>query len=156
LENLEEHLHRLEENFNDISYRLIKLEAWIPLIICIIMCLFIWCIWSTCRLIHLRRKYKFLMTEFENIKTTKKLEHDEDEADDEDEDDDSPIIRNGINERKLSTDSSDSNPTRSQRVPDVTLTRITENGTDKTEHKLKDKSTSNQTEHLLSLSTIHT
>ncbi|CAF4231052.1 unnamed protein product, partial [Rotaria magnacalcarata] len=33
LENLEEHLSRLQENINQMSLRLIKLEAWIPLIV---------------------------------------------------------------------------------------------------------------------------
>lgn len=70
-------------------------------------------------------------------------------------DDDPPIIYNGFKKRKLSTDSTDSNPTRSQRVPDLTLPKITENGIGKHKHKLKGKS-SNQTEHLLSLSTIDT
>jgi hypothetical protein len=149
LKNLEEHLYKLQENFDDLSYRLIKLEAWIPLIICIIVCLCIWCIWSTCRLIQLRRRYKFICNEFENIK--KQIEkNDEDEDENEDEEGTSPIICNGVNKRKLSTDSSDSNPTRSQRVPDLTLSKITENGID------KHKKSSNQTEHLLSLSTIHT
>jgi len=52
------------------SCRLIKLEAWIPVIVCIIIGLFIWCIWSTCRLIRLRRKIKFLINEYETIKAS--------------------------------------------------------------------------------------
>ncbi len=73
--------------------------------------------------------------------------------DDEDDNDEPPIICNGIKKRKLSTDSNDSNPTRSQRVPDFPLTKITENGIDKNEHKFHGKSPS---EHLLSSNTIHT
>jgi hypothetical protein len=75
--------------------------------------------------------------------------------DDEDDNDDPPIISNGLNKRKLSTDSSDSNPTRSQRVPDIILSKITENGIHKPGHKPKGKS-ANQTKHLSSLSTIDT
>lgn len=66
-----------------------------------------------------------------------------------------PKMTNGYKKRKLSTDSNDSNPTRSQRVPDLTLKKITENGNGNHKHKCKGKS-SKPTEHLLSLSTIHT
>lgn len=69
LENLEEQFYQLQGNFNELSNRLIKLEAWIPLIVCSIMCLFIWCLWSTCRLSLLRRKYQDLVDEFEQIKS---------------------------------------------------------------------------------------
>jgi len=78
----------------------------------------------------------------------------EKENEDDEDEDDPPIICNGFNKRKLSTDSSDSNPTRSQRVPDVILSKITENGTDKSEHKLKGKIL-NQTKHSSSLNTNH-
>jgi hypothetical protein len=57
---------------------------------------------------------------------------------DKDEDDDSPVFCNGYNKRKLSTDSSDSNPARSQRVPDLPLTKIIENGINKIDHNLKE------------------
>ena len=50
------------------SYRLIKLEAWIPLILCIIISLFTWSIWSTCRLIQLRRRFKIIINEHEQLK----------------------------------------------------------------------------------------
>lgn len=68
--------------------------------------------------------------------------HDESEDDDEDENesDDRPIVCNGYNKRKLSTDSSDSNPTRSQRVPDLSLSKIVENGTGKIDHQFQEKS----------------
>lgn len=50
------------------------------------------------------------------------------------------FICNGISERKLSTDSTDSNPNRSQRVPDLTLSKIKENGLHNNEHTIKRKS----------------
>ncbi len=85
-----------------------------------------------------------------NILVKEIEKHDEDEDDTED----PLIVSNGITKRKLSTDSSDSNPSRSQRVPDLTLSKIKENGIHKNEHKIKKKS-SNQTQQLLTLSTIH-
>ena len=78
--------------------------------------------------------------------------HDESE---EDEDDNPPIISNGYSKRKLSTDSSDSNPTRSQRVPEIFLSKITENGTCQIDHRFKEKS-SKRMEHFPSLTTIQT
>ena len=81
--------------------------------------------------------------------------HDESEDDEEDEDDNPPIISNGYSKRKLSTDSSDSNPTRSQRVPEIFLSKITENGTCQIDHRFKEKS-SKRMEHFPSLTTIQT
>lgn len=83
--------------------------------------------------------------------------HDESEDDGDDEDDtyDRPIICNGYNKRKLSTDSSDSNPTRSQRVPDVSLSKIVENGTGKHDHQFQEKS-SKRMEQFPSLTAIQT
>lgn len=137
------------------SYRLIKLEAWLPLIICVIICLFIWCISTTCRLIHLKRKFQHLRHEVESMKKSMSSFHllamslfcfsfvvkqvEKDDVDDEE--DDQPVYTNGVSKRRSSTDSSDSNPTRSQRVPDGHLKKITENGYDQIEHKLNGKST---------------
>ncbi|CAF5183964.1 unnamed protein product, partial [Rotaria magnacalcarata] len=70
LENLEEHLSRLQENINQMSLRLIKLEAWIPLIVFTIVCLFIWCLLSTCSVIQLQRKLKCVTNEHKNRKTS--------------------------------------------------------------------------------------
>jgi hypothetical protein len=61
---LEEDLYKLQESFDDISQRLVKLEAWIPLIIFIIFFLFIWNLWSTYRLAQLQK----------NLKSTDKLD----------------------------------------------------------------------------------
>ncbi|CAF1087443.1 unnamed protein product [Adineta steineri] len=153
LQNLEEHFYKLQEDFNDISYRLIKLEAWIPFIVFIMFCLIIWSIWLTCRISRLRNKLNRITDEYIKIKTVKVID-DEEEEEDNNDDDNPPIICNGLSKRKLSTDSSDSNPTRSQRVPDdPPLTKIKENGVEKIEHKNKGKP-SNQTRHLLTLSTI--
>jgi hypothetical protein len=55
---LEEDLYKLQESFDDISQRLVKLEAWIPLIISIIFFLFIWNLWSTYRLAQLQKSLK--------------------------------------------------------------------------------------------------
>ncbi|CAF0734847.1 unnamed protein product [Rotaria sordida] len=157
LENLEEYLNRLEENFTQMSSRLIKLEAWIPLILFIILCLFIWCLWSTCSLVHLRRKLKYINNEYEKLYNIKQVENNDDDDDDNDGDNmnDISLICNGIKKRKLSTDSNDSNPNRSQRVPDLPLSKIKENGIHRTEHKIKKKPLK-QTQHLLSLSGMQT
>ena len=83
-----------------------------------------------------------------------KTEDDDDNNDEEGEDeDDPPVVCNGTTKRKLSSDSSESLPGRSQRVPDVCLSQIKENGIEKEEHGSKSKS-SDPTRHLLPLSTI--
>ncbi|CAF2607211.1 unnamed protein product [Rotaria sp. Silwood2] len=154
LQNLEGSLHRLEDNFNQTSFRLIILEAWIPLIIFIILCLSIWCLWSTCSLFQLRRKLKHIINQYEKLYNIKQIENNDDD-DDDDTMNNISLICNGIKKRKLSTDSNDSNPNRSQRVPDLTLSKIKENGTTKIEHKIKRKP-SNQSQHSYSLSRMKT
>ncbi len=77
----------------------------------------------------------------------KQIENDDDH-DDEKDINDPPIVCNGKEKRRLSTDSSDSNPNRSQLVPELTLSNGKENGTDKNACKIKKKS-SNQTRHSL-------
>ncbi|CAF1634090.1 unnamed protein product [Adineta ricciae] len=150
-EYLEEQLYKLQENYNDVSSRLIILEAWIPLIVTAIIALLLWCILTSWRLSRVRRKLKLLTEEFVKFQTVEKTE-DEDDDDDEDEDD-PPVVCNGTTKRKLSSDSSESLPGRSQRVPDVCLSQIKENGIEKEEHESKSKS-SDPTRHLLPLSTI--
>ena len=82
------------------------------------------------------------------------VEKTEDDDDDEEEDEkDPPVVCNGTNKRKLSSDSSESFPGRSQRVPDVCLSQIKENGIEKENHERQSKS-SDPTRHLLPLSTI--
>jgi hypothetical protein len=78
----------------------------------------------------------------------KQIENDDDDHDDEKDINDPPIVCNGKEKRRLSTDSSDSNPNRSQLVPELTLSNGKENGTDKNACKIKKKS-SNQTRHSL-------
>ncbi|CAM4745449.1 unnamed protein product [Rotaria magnacalcarata] len=153
LENLEEHLSRLQENINQMSLRLIKLEAWIPLIVFTIVCLFIWCLLSTCSVIQLQRKLKCVTNEHKNRKTIIDKHH----VDDYDQDsiDDMSFLFNGVKKRKLSTDSNDSNPNRSQRVPDLTLPKIKENGIHKNEHKTARKH-SKQTQHILTVTKVQT
>ncbi|CAF3434178.1 unnamed protein product [Rotaria sp. Silwood1] len=155
LANLEEYLYRLEENFNQISSRSIKLEAWIPLIIFLILCLFIWCLWSTCSLFRLRRKLKHIINEYEKLSNIKQIENNNNDDNDDNNMNDISLICNGIKKRKLSTDSTDSNPNRSQRVPDLTLSKIKENGIHNIEHKIKRKP-SKHSQHLLSLSRMQT
>lgn len=62
-----------------------------------------------------------------------------DDDDDEPSNDDVSLICNGIKRRKLSTDSNDSNVYPSQRVPDLSLPKINENGIHKNKHKVKRK-----------------
>ncbi|CAF3369658.1 unnamed protein product [Rotaria sp. Silwood1] len=153
--NLEEYLYRLEENFNQISSRLIKLEAWIPLIIFLILCLSIWCLWSTYSLFRLKRKLKHIINEYEKISNIKQIENNNNDDNDDNNMNDISRICNGLKKRKLSTDSTDSNPNRSQRVPDLTLSKIKENGIHNIEHKIKRKP-SKHTQHLSSLSRMQT
>ncbi|CAF3191170.1 unnamed protein product [Rotaria socialis] len=155
LENLEEYSSRLQENINQMSLRLIKLEAWIPLIVFTIVCLFIWCLVSTCSVFQLQRKLKCFTNEHEKQKTIKVIAKHHFDDYDQDSIDDISFLFNGVKKRKLSTDSNDSNPNRSQRVPDLTLPKIKENGIHKNEHKTKMKH-SKQTEHILTVTKVQT
>ncbi|CAF5194329.1 unnamed protein product [Rotaria magnacalcarata] len=74
---------------------------------------------------------------------------------DQDSIDDMSFLFNGVKKRKLSTDSNDSNPNRSQRVPDLTLPKIKENGIHKNEHKTARKH-SKQTQHILTVTKVQT
>ncbi|CAF0799785.1 unnamed protein product [Adineta ricciae] len=152
-EYLEEQLYKLQENYNDVSSRLIILEAWIPLIVTAIVALLFWCILTSWRLSRVRRKLKLLTEEFVKLQTVGKTEDDDDADEEGEEEDDPPVVCNGTAKRKLSSDSSESLPGRSQRVPDVCLSQIKENGIEKEEHGSKSKS-SDPTRHLLPLSTI--
>lgn len=115
--------------------------------VCLLLFLLIWCFWSTYVLIHLRHRLQSIKSRstkksskifsffFQNSNDIVFLSHEDSTDDDENEEDEAeeelnrPVFCNGRTKRKFSTDSNDSNPSRSQRVPDSTnLPKIRENG----------------------------
>ena len=144
-------MSQLQENFDELSHRLMKLEAWIPLILCILVGFFIYCLWTTSRLTQLRRHYQLLHDDHE-----RKLSVGDNINNGDDDNDDLPILYNGLKQRKSSTDSSDSTVSRPQRVPDLTpQTIIRENGLDK-HSPLNHGQSPDPTRRLICLSTVQT
>ena len=147
LKQYEVYLAKLTDNLEKMSERLIKLEAWIPFMVCLLLFLLIWCLWSTYVLIRLRHRLRsvksrstkksgktssFFLKSSNHIELVVIADSIDDEEEDENgeaEEEDRPVFCNGRTKRKFSTDSNDSNQSRSQRVPDSTsLPKIRENG----------------------------